>query len=347
MAKPTPLTYANSGVDINAGDALVERIAPLARLTMRSGSLDGLGGFGGLFDPRAAGYRDPILVAAADGVGTKLRLAIEADDLTTIGIDCVAMCVNDLVCQGAEPLFFLDYYATGKLDVARAEQVVKGIADACKEAGCALLGGETAEMPGHYRGRDFDLAGFAVGAVERGEARPSGIAEGDILLGLGSAGLHSNGFSLVRRIIERDNLDLGETAPFCDGKLSHALLRPTRLYPRAVLAALRAGGVAGAAHITGGGLSGNLPRILPVDLGAEILLEAWDLPPVFRWVAEASALEPDEMLATFNCGIGMVLVVKEESAEAVIELLRSHDETVHAIGRVVPGAGVRFDGALM
>ncbi len=338
------LTYADSGVDIAAGDALVARIGPLARATMRPGSLDGLGGFGGLFDLRAAGYSDPILVAATDGVGTKLRVAIDANNLSTIGVDLVAMCVNDLVCHGAEPLFFLDYYASGRLEVDRAQAVIGGIAEACRAVGCALIGGETAEMPGLYGGDDFDLAGFAVGAVERGEALPTAVAEGDVLLGLASHGVHANGFSLVREIVAREGLGWTDPAPFADQPLGDALLAPTALYVPAALAAVRAGGVNALAHITGGGILGNLPRVLPEGLGAEILLGAWELPAVFEWIADRARLDSEQMLGTFNCGIGMVLVVKQASAGSLIEVLRRHEEQVHVIGRVGEGHGVSLSG---
>jgi phosphoribosylformylglycinamidine cyclo-ligase len=263
------LTYADAGVDIAAGNALVDRIRPAAARTARPGVVDGLGGFGALFDLKAAGFRDPILVAATDGVGTKLRVAIETGHLATVGVDLVAMCVNDLVCQGAEPLFFLDYFATGRLDVPAAALVIEGIAAGCRMAGCALIGGETAEMPGMYAGGDFDLAGFAVGAMERGTGLPAGIAAGDVLLGLASSGVHSNGYSLVRRIVERAGLGWDAPAPFADGTLGAELLQPTRIYVRPALAALRAGGLHGLAHITGGGLTENLPRILPEGLGAD------------------------------------------------------------------------------
>ncbi|MFN6978159.1 MAG: phosphoribosylformylglycinamidine cyclo-ligase, partial [Gemmobacter sp.] len=273
------LTYAAAGVDIDAGNALVERIGPMAARTARAGTVAGLGGFGALFDLKAAGYADPILVAATDGVGTKLRLAIDTGILGGVGIDLVAMCVNDLVCQGAEPLFFLDYFATGRLDVEKAAAVIEGIAQGCAAAGCALVGGETAEMPGMYHGGDFDLAGFAVGAMERGAALPQSVAAGDVLLGLGSNGVHSNGFSLVRRVAAAAGLGWDAPAPFGPGTLGAALLAPTRLYVRPALAAIRAGGVHALAHITGGGLTENLPRVLPEGLGAAIDRGAWALPP--------------------------------------------------------------------
>jgi phosphoribosylformylglycinamidine cyclo-ligase len=342
------LTYAEAGVDIDAGNALVDRIKPAAAATARPGTMVGLGGFGALFDLKAAGYADPILVAATDGVGTKLRIAIDTGQLDTIGIDLVAMCVNDLVCQGAEPLFFLDYFATGKLDTDGAARVVAGIAEGCKRSGCALIGGETAEMPGMYKSGDFDLAGFAVGAMERGGALPAGVAVGDVLLGLGSDGVHSNGYSLVRRVAELSGLGWNVPAPFADDAmtLGAALLAPTRLYVRPALAAIRAGGVRGLAHVTGGGLTENLPRILPAGCGAAIDLGAWRLPPVFRWLAETGGIAPAEMLKTFNAGIGMVLVVAPDRADALADLLSNSGERVHVLGRVVEGAGVEYTGVL-
>ncbi len=340
------LSYSDAGVDIDAGNALVEAIKPAAKATARAGVMSGLGGFGALFDLKAAGYSDPILVAATDGVGTKLRIAIDTGHLDTIGIDLVAMCVNDLVCQGAEPLFFLDYFATGKLDVAAATRIITGIAEGCRGAGCALIGGETAEMPGMYAAEDFDLAGFAVGAMERGTALPAGVAEGDVLLGLASDGVHSNGYSLVRKIVEQSSLGWDAQAPFGSGTLGAALLTPTRLYVAPVLAALRAGGLHAAAHITGGGLTENLPRVLPEGLGAEIVLDAWSLPPVFDWLMREGGLDAPEMLKTFNSGIGMVLVVAPEAAEALTAQLEQAGETVHALGTVRAGAGIRYSGTL-
>ncbi|SFR03368.1 phosphoribosylformylglycinamidine cyclo-ligase [Poseidonocella sedimentorum] len=341
-----PLTYADAGVDIDAGNALVERIKPAAARTKRSGVMSGLGGFGALFDLKAAGYSDPVLVAATDGVGTKLRIAIDTGQLGTIGIDLVAMCVNDLVCQGAEPLFFLDYFATGKLENASAATIIEGIAAGCEGSGCALIGGETAEMPGMYAPGDFDLAGFAVGAMERGAALPDGVSAGDVLLGLGSDGVHSNGYSLVRRIVERSGLDWDARAPWSDQSLGEALLTPTHLYVKPVLAARDAGGLHAAAHITGGGLTENLPRVLPEGLGAEIDLGAWSLPGVFSWLAAEGGLAQDELLKTFNAGIGMVLVVAADRAEALSGLLREAGETVHRIGAITEGAGIRYTGAL-
>jgi phosphoribosylformylglycinamidine cyclo-ligase len=340
------LTYAEAGVDIDAGNALVERIKPAAAATARPGVMAGLGGFGALFDLRAAGYADPVLVAATDGVGTKLRLAIDTGHLATVGIDLVAMCVNDLVCQGAEPLFFLDYFATGRLDVAAAAEVVEGIAAGCAEAGAALVGGETAEMPGMYAAGDFDLAGFAVGAMERGGALPRDVAEGDVLLGLASSGVHSNGFSLVRRVAEGAGLGWDDPAPFADGTLGAALLAPTRIYVRPALDAVRAGGVHGVAHITGGGLTENLPRVLPDGLGATVDLDAWPLPPVFVWLRSAGGIAEAEMLKTFNCGIGLVLAVAPDRADDLAGRLAASGETVLVIGRVTPGAGVAYTGRL-
>jgi phosphoribosylformylglycinamidine cyclo-ligase len=344
--RPEGLTYAGAGVDIDAGNALVERIKPAAAATGRAGVVAGLGGFGALFDLRAAGYRDPILVAATDGVGTKLRLAIETGRLDTVGIDLVAMCVNDLVCQGAEPLMFLDYFATGRLEVASAARVIEGIAAGCREAGAALVGGETAEMPGMYAGGDFDLAGFAVGAMERGAALPRDVAAGDALLGLASSGVHSNGFSLVRRVAAEAGLGWDAPCPFSPGTLGAALLTPTRIYVRPALAALRAGGVRGFAHITGGGLTENLPRILPDGLGAEIDLGAWERPAVFGWLRARGGIGQAEMLKTFNCGIGLVGVAAPERADALAEVLAAAGETVRLIGRVAERRGVRYSGAL-
>ena len=340
------LTYAQAGVDIDAGNALVERIKPAAKRTDRPGTMSGLGGFGALFDLKAAGYSDPVLVAATDGVGTKLRIAIDTGHLDGVGIDLVAMCVNDLVCQGAEPLFFLDYFATGKLALDEAARVIEGIAAGCEASGAALIGGETAEMPGMYPAGDFDLAGFAVGAMERGTALPDGVAEGDVLLGLASDGVHSNGYSLVRRIVERAGLGWDDTAPFSGESLGAALLAPTRLYVKPVLAAIRAGGVHALAHITGGGLTENLPRVLPDGVGAEIDLGAWSLPPVFDWLKREGGLEQGEMLKTFNSGIGMVVVVSAERAGAIEALLAAEGETVHRLGRITAGQGVAYSGTL-
>ncbi|SIS88893.1 phosphoribosylformylglycinamidine cyclo-ligase [Roseivivax lentus] len=345
QGKP-PITYADAGVDIDAGNALVERIKPAAKRTDRAGTMSGLGGFGALFDLKAAGYSDPVLVAATDGVGTKLRIAIDTGHYDSVGIDLVAMCVNDLVCQGAEPLFFLDYFATGKLELDAAAAVIEGIAEGCEAANTALIGGETAEMPGMYPPGDFDLAGFAVGAMERGAALPADVGEGDVLLGLASNGVHSNGYSLVRKLVERSGLGWDARCPWGEGTLGGALLSPTRLYVTPCLGAIRAGGVHALAHITGGGLTENLPRVLPPSLGAEIDLGAWDLPPVFGWLQAQGALEAAEMLKTFNCGIGMVLVVAADRADAIVDGLSDAGERVTVIGRVGGAPGVRYAGDL-
>ncbi|MCV2878159.1 phosphoribosylformylglycinamidine cyclo-ligase [Sedimentimonas flavescens] len=341
------LTYADAGVDIDAGNALVERIKPAAKRTTRPGTMSGLGGFGALFDLKGAGYNDPILVAATDGVGTKLRIAIDTGNVDTIGIDLVAMCVNDLVCQGAEPLFFLDYFATGKLELDQATRIIEGIAEGCAQSGCALIGGETAEMPGMYAKDDFDLAGFAVGAMERGADLPAGVEKGDVLLGLGSNGVHSNGYSFVRKVVELSGLGWEADCPFAEGSLGAALLAPTRLYVKQALAAVRAGGVHALAHITGGGLTENLPRVLPEGLGATIDLSSWELPPVFRWLADTANMAEPELLKTFNCGIGMIVVAAADRAEALAELLRAQGETVTRIGTVTEGAGVAYEGKLL
>ncbi len=347
------LTYSDAGVDIDAGNLMVEKIKPAVRSTMRSGADGEIGGFGGLFDLKAAGFKDPILVAANDGVGTKLKIAIDADYHDTVGIDLVAMCVNDLVVQGAEPLFFLDYFATGKLDPDQGAAIVKGIAAGCVDAGCALIGGETAEMPGMYSSGDYDLAGFAVGAAERGELLPSvAIAEGDVILGLASSGVHSNGFSLVRKIVEISGLSWDAPAPFAEGKgLGEALLTPTRIYVRQVLKAIReTGAIKALAHITGGGFPENIPRVLPKTLAAEINLDAINAPAVFSWLAKTGGVETKEMLRTFNCGVGMIAVVAEDDVERVTSVLESEGETVFRLGRMVAredgGAGTIYKGSL-
>jgi phosphoribosylformylglycinamidine cyclo-ligase len=338
----TPLTYKDAGVDIDAGEALVERIGPAARATRRPGADAALGGFGGLFDLKAAGFKDPILVASTDGVGTKLKIAIETGHYEGIGQDLVAMCVNDIVVQGAEPLFFLDYYATGKLKVDAAAKVVEGIAHACKESGCALIGGETAEMPGLYAPDDFDLAGFSVGAVERGFILPktAEMKAGDVLIGVSSSGVHSNGFSLVRRVVEHLHVSYDSFAAFANPlMLGEALLTPTRLYVKSALAAIRAGGVTGLAHITGGGITENTPRCLPKGLDAEIDLESWAPPGVFGWLARSAAIPHEEMLRTFNCGIGLVVVADEKCAGKVIEAFNLNGEKAQRIGKLIPGDG--------
>ena len=341
------ITYADAGVDIDAGNALVERIKPAAKRTNRSGVMSGLGGFGALFDLKAAGYSDPILVAATDGVGTKLRIAIDTGHVDGVGVDLVAMCVNDLVCQGAEPLFFLDYFATGALEAEKAAGIIEGIALGCERAGCALIGGETAEMPGMYPAGDFDLAGFAVGAMERGADLPAGVAKGDVLLGLASDGVHSNGYSLVRKLVGMSGLGWDDACPWSDQTLGAELLTPTRLYVRQALAAIRAGGVHALAHITGGGLTENLPRVLPEGMGAEIDLDAWRLPPVFQWLAQTGGMAEKELLKTFNCGIGMILVVDSDRAQALTALLVEMGEIVTPIGHVTQSPGMAYRGTLL
>jgi phosphoribosylformylglycinamidine cyclo-ligase len=339
-----PATYAEAGVSIEAGNALVRAIAPLVRATARPGADAEIGGFGGFFDPRAAGYADPLLVAATDGVGTKLRIAIDAGIHDSIGQDLVAMCVNDLIVQGAEPLFFLDYFATGRLDPTVAAAVVAGIARACTVAGCALIGGETAEMPGLYGQGDYDLAGFAVGAVERGQALSgTDVQPGDRLLGIASSGAHSNGYSLIRRLIAGYRLD--QPAPFApDRLLSAALLEPTRLYIRSLLPLVRGGRIRALAHITGGGLLENIPRVLPEGRRAMIDPAAWRLPALFSFLQQRGRIEPVELARTFNCGIGMVAVVAADATAAVEEALAAAGETVFAIGAIVEGRrGVSLD----
>ncbi len=340
------LTYAAAGVDIDAGNALVERIKPAAKRTNRAGVMSGLGGFGGLFDLKAAGYEDPILVSATDGVGTKLRIAIDTGEFSTIGIDLVAMCVNDLICQGAEPLLFLDYFATGKLDVDAAAVIVEGIAEGCVQSGCALVGGETAEMPGMYHDGDFDLAGFAVGAMERGQSLPENVSVGDVLLALPSSGVHSNGYSLVRKLVEHSGLSWADQSPFSEGTLGQALLAPTRLYVKQCMSAIKAGGVHGFTHITGGGLSENIPRALNEGQGIEINLDAWELPAVFGWLQAQGSISDAEMLKTFNCGLGMVVIVDADHVAGVTAALEAAGETVYEIGTVTDTAQVEYKGRL-
>jgi phosphoribosylformylglycinamidine cyclo-ligase len=339
-----PISYRASGVDIDAGNALVEAIKPLARSTRRAGAEADLGGFGALFDLSAAGFNNPILVAANDGVGTKLKIAIDTGRHATIGVDLVAMCVNDLLAQGAEPLFFLDYFACGKLDVETARAVVAGIAEGCRQAGCALIGGETAEMPGMYAETDYDLAGFAVGAVERGQILPrADVASGDVLIGLASSGMHSNGYSLVRRLVTEEKLAWTGPAPFDPATtLAEALLVPTRIYVKPVLQAIRTtGAIKAIAHITGGGPSENLPRVLPAGLAAHVDLAAWKAPAVFDWLQRAGNLDDGEMLRTFNCGIGLVVVAARSEADAVSAALITAGEAPLVIGEIEPGRGVK------
>jgi phosphoribosylformylglycinamidine cyclo-ligase len=331
-----PLSYKTAGVDIDAGNALVERIKPLAAATRRAGSNADLGGFGAFFDLRQAGYKDPILVACNDGVGTKLKVAIDSNRHDTVGIDLVAMSVNDLVVQGAEPLLFLDYFATGKLNVDAAADVIAGIAEGCRQAGCALIGGETAEMPGMYAGDDYDLAGFAVGAVERGQQLTgAAVGVGDVILGLASTGLHSNGFSLARKVVERSGLGYADPAPFDPARsLGEALLTPTRIYVASCLAALRAGVVHALAHITGGGLVENLPRVLPRTVVAELDKDSWSRPAVFAWLQQEGNVPEDDMVRTFNNGIGMAVVVPADAADKAASIFEANGETVFRIGRI-------------
>jgi phosphoribosylformylglycinamidine cyclo-ligase len=331
------LTYADAGVDITAGNDLVTAIKPLAKSTRRKGSTPNLGGFGGLFDLKACGYKDPVLVAANDGVGTKLKLAIESGVHRGVGIDLVAMSVNDLVVQGAEPLFFLDYYATGKLEIKVATEVIAGIAIGCKQAGCALIGGETAEMPGMYHGGDYDIAGFAVGAVERKKVLPrADVKVGDVILGLGSSGPHSNGYSLIRRIVETSGAKLTEEAPFAKGKtLAEALLTPTRIYVKSLLKVIKKGNsVKALAHITGGGFTENIPRVLPKGTVAQINLSAVPFPAVFKWLQTEGGVAEMEMLRTFNCGIGMIVVVAAKDAKTTLAALKRAGETVVTLGTI-------------
>ena len=350
--KSRGLTYAQAGVDIDAGNRMVELIKPLVRATARPGADAEIGGFGGLFDLKRVGYRDPVLVAATDGVGTKLKVAIETGRHDTIGIDLVAMSVNDLVVQGAEPLFFLDYYACGKLEPEIGAAIVAGISIGCREAGCALIGGETAEMPGVYRGEDYDLAGFAVGAVERDAILPrSDIQEGDVILGLASSGVHSNGYSLVRKVIEKTGLAWEAPSPFVSGQsLGDAVLTPTRIYVKACIAAIReTKAVKGMAHITGGGFPDNIPRILPKGLGARIDLTRIAVPSVFQWLARAGNIAQNEMLRTFNCGIGMIVVISPKDADSVTGAFERSGETVITLGKVTKETGdqrVIYDGLL-
>ncbi len=337
--RPNGLTYAQAGVSIDAGNALVERIKPLARSTRRTGAEPSLGGFGALFDLKAAGYDDPLLVTTTDGVGTKLKLAIETGMHDTVGIDLVGMCVNDLLAQGAEPLMFLDYYATGKLDVDAAAAVVAGIAEGCRQANCALVGGETAEMPGMYAEGDYDMAGFCVGAVDRdkvlprlGDQRP-----GDLMIGVGSSGPHSNGYSLIRRIVERSGLAWDAPCPFAEGvTMAQALLEPTRIYIRSVLPLLKAGRVKGLAHITGGGLVENPPRAIAEGLAPRFDWNAWAQPPVFEWLARTGGVDEHEMRRTFNCGLGLVLIVAPDELSPVLEGLTAAGEVAMVVGELAP-----------
>ena len=337
------LRYTDAGVDIAAGNALVDAIKPLAGATARPGVVSNLGGFGGLFDLKAAGMTDPVLVAATDGVGTKLKIAIDSGRLDTVGIDLVAMCVNDLICQGATPLFFLDYLATGALDVGKARDVIKGIAEGCTQAGCALLGGETAEMPGMYADQDFDLAGFAVGAFERGHDLPQAMPVGTALIGVASSGLHSNGYSLVRHIMAAKGLTWTDPCDFAKGTdWADVLLTPTRIYTAAFQAAQAAGPLLGMAHITGGGLTENVPRMLPKGMGAEIDLNAWNRPALFTWLQRAGDIAQAEMLKTFNCGIGLVMAIPTGQVGATVQAVADIGMPAVQIGEVIAGDGVDY-----
>ena len=334
---PNGLTYADAGVDIDAGEMLVEHIKPLAKSTRRPGAEASLGGFGALFDLKAAGFVDPLIVATTDGVGTKLKIAIETGRHDGVGVDLVAMCVNDLLAQGAEPLLFLDYYATGRLEIDAARRVVAGIAEGCRQAGCALVGGETAEMPGMYSDGDYDLAGFSLGAVERGHALPylDRQQAGDVIIGLASSGPHSNGYSLIRKVVERSGLNWGDDAPFAkDRTLAQALMEPTRIYVKPVLPLMKAGLVKGAAHITGGGLIENPPRCIAEGLSATFDWESWPVPPVFRWLAEVGGIDDHELRRTFNCGVGFILIVAPENVEAVLEGLLTAGEAAFVCGQL-------------
>ncbi|MEE2920279.1 MAG: phosphoribosylformylglycinamidine cyclo-ligase [Pseudomonadota bacterium] len=333
----TPLSYRDAGVDIEAGERLVEAIGPLAKATARAGVMGGLGGFGALFDLKASGYEDPVLVSGTDGVGTKLMLAFETGIHNTVGIDLVAMCANDVLAQGAEPLFFLDYFATGKLEAGIAEAVIAGIAEGCRQSGCALVGGETAEMPGMYPPGHYDLAGFVVGAVDRAKVLPrmADMAAGDVLIGISSSGPHSNGYSLIRRIVEREGLSYEAASPFSDGTLGEALLTPTRLYSSAALPLIKGGLIKGLAHITGGGLTENTPRMCPDHLKPRIDRTNWTPGPVFQWLQQAGGVNLDEMHRTFNMGIGMVFAVAPDMADTVIARLREAGESPVVLGDLV------------
>lgn len=336
-ANETGLTYADAGVDIDAGEALVDRIKPLVKATQRLGADGSIGGFGGAFDLKAAGFKDPVLISGTDGVGTKLRIAIDTGILDTVGIDLVAMCVNDILANGAEPLFFLDYFATGHLDTDKATAVISGIAKGCTDSGCALIGGETAEMPGMYEGDDFDLAGFVVGAAERDAMLPrhDDMAAGDVLIGLASSGPHSNGYSLIRKIVEVSGLSWDAPSPFADGQtLGQSLITPTRLYVKSLLPLIRSGKLSGLAHITGGGLTDNTPRMLPKRLRAEFDFDSWERPAVFKWLQKTGNVAEAEMQRAFNCGIGMVVCVKPNDVMDVLSELEASGETATVIGQL-------------
>ena len=341
------LSYQDAGVDIDTGNELVEEIKPIVKKTNRPGVVSNIGGFGGLFDLKKAGFKDPIIVAATDGVGTKLKLAVEMANYSSIGQDLVAMCVNDLICQGAEPLFFLDYYATGKLDLTTGKEIISGISSACISSGCALIGGETAEMPGVYQNGDFDLAGFAVGAVERGNSLPKTITEGDCLLALPSSGIHSNGFSLVRKVLEKSELTWHDTAPFCDNRLGDIFLRPTRLYVREILTLFKHDLIKGVAHITGGGLTENIPRILNDNLGGIIDKSSWSINDEFKWLQSVGNIHEDEMFKTFNCGIGIVIVVDQKMVNETLTILNDKNLEAFQIGEITNSGRLIYNGKLV
>ena len=330
--------YKEAGVDIDAGDALVEKIKPLARSTNRPGNMGGLGGFGAFFDVKGAGFKDPVIVSSTDGVGTKLKVAIDTNRHDTVGIDLVAMCVNDILVQGAEPLFFLDYFASGKLDVTTAEQVISGIAEGCRQSNCALIGGETAELPGMYHDGDYDLAGFAVGAVER-DAIITGdtIKAGDVVIGVSSSGIHSNGYSLVRKIVKDAGLNFTSPAPFESGKsIADVLMTPTKIYTKALMPLIKqVGTIKGMAHITGGGLTENIPRVLPDGIGVRLDMGKWVKPPVFSWLKKTADIDPAEMVRTLNCGIGMVIIADPSQTDKILSQIAAAGETASVIGAAV------------
>ncbi len=347
MKKKNEDFYELAGVNIETGNNFVDKIKPFAKQTLRPGAVANIGGFGALFDLKAAGYIDPILVSATDGVGTKIKIALDSNDFTSIGIDLVAMCVNDLVCLGAEPLFFLDYYATGSLDLNISSDILLGIVSGCKQANVALIGGETAEMPGVYANNDFDLAGFAVGALNRGEEIPNNVCEGDIILGLGSSGIHSNGFSLIRKLIEENDIDLNLEIGNQGKTLSKSLLEPTKIYVSSIEKLKRDVKIKGIAHITGGGIIENLPRVLPDGLGAEIDIKSWEVPFIFKWLFKEMNIPDKQKLKTFNCGIGMTLIVSSENQDLTKKTLLNSGELVFEIGKVVNRKGIKFSGELL
>ncbi len=340
------ISYKSAGVDVDAGNEFIQKISPLASSTQRPGTMSGLGGFGALFDLKAAGYSDPIIVAATDGVGTKLKIAIETGSLKTVGIDLVAMCVNDLICQGAEPLFFLDYFATAKLNMEEAISVIEGIAEGCKRSNISLIGGETAEMPGMYRNGDFDLAGFAIGALNRGETLPKNIKEGDIIISVHSSGIHSNGLSLARMVIKDLGLSWQSKAPFSNKTLGTEFLEPTKIYAKPIIHLIKRRLVNGLAHITGGGLTENIPRILNETFGAKIDLNKLIIPDIFKWLFKTSKISQKEALKTFNCGTGMILIVNQNDVNEVRSILNDHNEPTSVIGEITRDRGLQYTGKL-